>query len=442
MSTPKCSSSNGESRAVWKSSNRRKWTKSAAEPPTKTACMGTAGSSDTCQDSQPILRRCEHTSITDNRKYSGRNYLNQGKRCPKCTEVVPVSQVAVHDCGYKRCTFCSEYFPEFLLSDHAQACPRNTGRARQSPANIFYGGAGVQDAPRRESAGQRSTSTMGRGGVRIGGADRPPQERGHSVRIVTLEQRPDGRVLAREQVFGIPHNLNLQRGVQQERGNPTRSPVPAGLAEFGFPFGMPMSRGAPGRAAHPLQSLLSAFFGVGFDDPSPSMGLMMGGPQPSRPGTNQSRRLDPNEEFAQHSQFVRSNRNQLRDLDFLNQFLAAIDSRMAMGGGHFVILGDQPADEPNRMNKDEVKQLKVTKYKKATTKSKEGDEQCPICCEELKNGDDVKVLPCKHTFHPGCIDTWLIKNCTCPICKRDVKDLLEGAPTPAQNLSSPSRRRP
>ena len=40
---------------------------------------------------------------------------------------------------------------------------------------------------------------------------------------------------------------------------------------------------------------------------------------------------------------------------------------------------------------------------------------CPICHEE----DTVvrHTLKCNHTFHLHCIDTWLRKNRTCPICR-------------------------
>ena len=35
------------------------------------------------------------------------------------------------------------------------------------------------------------------------------------------------------------------------------------------------------------------------------------------------------------------------------------------------------------------------------------DEQCAICRMEFETGNKVKHLPCKHVFHPGCIDQWL-----------------------------------
>ncbi|KAM0521450.1 hypothetical protein ACHAP9_005136 [Verticillium nonalfalfae] len=33
---------------------------------------------------------------------------------------------------------------------------------------------------------------------------------------------------------------------------------------------------------------------------------------------------------------------------------------------------------------------------------------CTICTEDFNVGEDVRVLPCNHKYHPGCIDPWLV----------------------------------
>lgn len=40
---------------------------------------------------------------------------------------------------------------------------------------------------------------------------------------------------------------------------------------------------------------------------------------------------------------------------------------------------------------------------------------CPIC----QNDSWDITTPCKHTFHWECLMPWLVKNCTCPICRTD-----------------------
>ncbi|KAL2138966.1 hypothetical protein VTI28DRAFT_5930 [Corynascus sepedonium] len=46
---------------------------------------------------------------------------------------------------------------------------------------------------------------------------------------------------------------------------------------------------------------------------------------------------------------------------------------------------------------------------------------CSICTEDFTVGEDVRVLPCDHKFHPPCIDPWLINiSGTCPLCRLDL----------------------
>ncbi|KAI0888056.1 uncharacterized protein GGS22DRAFT_154986 [Annulohypoxylon maeteangense] len=43
-------------------------------------------------------------------------------------------------------------------------------------------------------------------------------------------------------------------------------------------------------------------------------------------------------------------------------------------------------------------------------------QSCPTCTEDFLDDDDVRILPCKHLFHPRCIDPWF-RRCaiTCPL---------------------------
>lgn len=41
---------------------------------------------------------------------------------------------------------------------------------------------------------------------------------------------------------------------------------------------------------------------------------------------------------------------------------------------------------------------------------------CSICTEDFRVGEDVRVLPCNHQYHPQCVDPWLIDvSGTCPL---------------------------
>ena len=42
--------------------------------------------------------------------------------------------------------------------------------------------------------------------------------------------------------------------------------------------------------------------------------------------------------------------------------------------------------------------------------------QCPVCLEDFEEGQEVRVLPCHHNFHPDCIDPWLLNvSGSCPM---------------------------
>ena len=45
-----------------------------------------------------------------------------------------------------------------------------------------------------------------------------------------------------------------------------------------------------------------------------------------------------------------------------------------------------------------------------------GNFSCPICTDDFIKGQDLRVLPCSHQFHPECVDPWLLTvSGTCPL---------------------------
>ncbi|XP_014217352.1 E3 ubiquitin-protein ligase RNF181 isoform X2 [Copidosoma floridanum] len=46
--------------------------------------------------------------------------------------------------------------------------------------------------------------------------------------------------------------------------------------------------------------------------------------------------------------------------------------------------------------------------------------ECVICMMELTSGEEVRYLPCMHTYHTACIDDWLLRSLTCPTCMEPV----------------------
>lgn len=72
----------------------------------------------------------------------------------------------------------------------------------------------------------------------------------------------------------------------------------------------------------------------------------------------------------------------------------------------------------------ELEDVKVTLDDKDLEKieskvlDKKIDDNCSICLDPYKEGDDVSILKCSHIFHKNCIQPYLKEyNHKCPLCK-------------------------
>jgi len=49
------------------------------------------------------------------------------------------------------------------------------------------------------------------------------------------------------------------------------------------------------------------------------------------------------------------------------------------------------------------------------------DDYCMICMDKYKAREYKRIIPkCNHFFHKKCIDKWLKKKATCPVCRCDL----------------------
>lgn len=76
------------------------------------------------------------------------------------------------------------------------------------------------------------------------------------------------------------------------------------------------------------------------------------------------------------------------------------------------------------------------------------DAQCSICLGEYKEKEILRIIPtCRHDFHLACLDLWLQKQTTCPICRVSLKELqaamssgcrIQQLPTVPENSVNPA----
>lgn len=106
------------------------------------------------------------------------------------------------------------------------------------------------------------------------------------------------------------------------------------------------------------------------------------------------------------------------------------DQPQTDGAGHMKVSRDE-ATGPNPVGGTaDGPDVVTTEAAAGTAQTKTGEEDtgtttdnglvCSVCTDDFVKGQDVRVLPCKHKFHPECIDPWLLNvSGTCPLWYAD-----------------------
>lgn len=53
-----------------------------------------------------------------------------------------------------------------------------------------------------------------------------------------------------------------------------------------------------------------------------------------------------------------------------------------------------------------------------SSRAADADAMCSICLSEYRDGEMLRVMPeCRHGFHVACLDAWLRRSASCPVCR-------------------------
>jgi hypothetical protein len=65
-----------------------------------------------------------------------------------------------------------------------------------------------------------------------------------------------------------------------------------------------------------------------------------------------------------------------------------------------------------------------------------------VCLEEYEDGDVLRIVPaCGHAFHMNCIDAWLSRHTSCPVCRIHIQNASSRRNLPSTLLSEAARTR-
>jgi hypothetical protein len=54
--------------------------------------------------------------------------------------------------------------------------------------------------------------------------------------------------------------------------------------------------------------------------------------------------------------------------------------------------------------------------------------ECCICCETMDSHHQITQTVCNHRYHTWCINRWLERNSTCPICRHILREMNDHTP--------------
>lgn len=66
--------------------------------------------------------------------------------------------------------------------------------------------------------------------------------------------------------------------------------------------------------------------------------------------------------------------------------------------------------------------LRLPPSSSPTLSHQESQSECSICLDSYRSGQEVSILACSHEYHSSCITQWMIKNRSCPMCRKDIHD--------------------
>ncbi|KFK41885.1 hypothetical protein AALP_AA2G184900 [Arabis alpina] len=114
-------------------------------------------------------------------------------------------------------------------------------------------------------------------------------------------------------------------------------------------------------------------------------------------------------------------RGRLVDEQLMTTMLNSHHWQLRITDGNYEEQDDVYGDlEARGLSGDSLRKLPC--YIMSSEMAKRQITHCTICLQDIEVGEITRSLPrCDHTFHLVCVDKWLIRHGSCPICRQGVK---------------------
>ncbi|KAJ1553591.1 hypothetical protein HK405_007474, partial [Cladochytrium tenue] len=102
--------------------------------------------------------------------------------------------------------------------------------------------------------------------------------------------------------------------------------------------------------------------------------------------------------------------------------------------GHSSIIADVGVSNSAGTEGTAVSELAALGLKDLLSATK---EKCTICLSSYEDGEELRILKCRHGFHAECIDQWLLSHVnSCPICRKPGTVATSESSSPGESPSS------
>lgn len=101
----------------------------------------------------------------------------------------------------------------------------------------------------------------------------------------------------------------------------------------------------------------------------------------------------------------------------------AVQSQMSLLSTPFIDNNDLfETGNTGGMSRDLINKIPTIWFSDSTNSDQETDRSCcSVCLQDFGSRQFVRALPqCHHIFHVRCIDSWLQRNASCPLCRSGV----------------------